>query len=127
MTHSEATPLEENTVPPEEQLTDQPKPPEAIGAVQTPVSDLIVPPEEIITAPSKALSAEENEAEQEKLINVSHWLVVALNRRVNRDWEALLLRAPENTRRCYEDLCTAPMTRKPRRVFPLKGKSYRGV
>lgn len=58
---------------------------------------------------------------------MSHWLVVALNRRVNRDWEALLLRAPENTRRCYEDLCTVPMVRKPRRVFPLKGKSYRGV
>lgn len=127
MTHSEATPPEENTVPPEEQLTNQPKPPEAIGIVQTPVSDLIVPPEEIITAPLKALSAEENEAEQEKPITVSHWLVVALNRRVNRDWEALLLRAPENTRRCYEDLCTAPMVRKPRRVFPLKGKSYRGV
>lgn len=56
MTHFEAT-------LPEEQLTNQPKPPEAIGAVQTPVSDLIVPPEEIITAPLKALSAEENEAE----------------------------------------------------------------
>lgn len=59
MTHFEAT-------LPEEQLTNQPKPPEAIGAVQTPVSDLIVPPEEIITAPLKALSAEENKAEQEK-------------------------------------------------------------
>ncbi|BAY10716.1 hypothetical protein NIES2098_38920 [Calothrix sp. NIES-2098] len=36
-------------------------------------------------------------------------------------------RSPENTKRCYEDLCTAPMTRKPRRVFPLKGKKYKGV
>ncbi len=83
------------------------------------------PPEEQLTAPG-ALSAKENEADA-KLVTVSPWLVVALNRRVNRDWEALLLRAPENTYRCYKDLCTAPMVRKPRRVFPLKGKRYRGV
>jgi hypothetical protein len=50
-----------------------------------------------------------------------------LNRRVNRDWEALLARAPENTRRCYRDLSIAPMVRKPRRVFPLKGKLYKGA
>ncbi len=37
------------------------------------------------------------------------------------------MRAPENARRCYEDLCTAPMTRKPGRVFPLKGKRYKGA
>lgn len=57
----------------------------------------------------------------------STWLVVAKNRRVNRDWEALMLRCPENCRRCYEDLCTAPTTRQPGRVFPLKGKLYRGA
>ncbi|MCW5314353.1 hypothetical protein GTQ43_11200 [Nostoc sp. KVJ3] len=55
------------------------------------------------------------------------WLVVAKNRRVNRDWEALMQRHKENTRRCYEDLCTAPTTRQPGRVFPLKGKPYKGV
>ncbi|MCC5666096.1 hypothetical protein LC653_19760 [Nostoc sp. CHAB 5784] len=57
----------------------------------------------------------------------STWLVVAKNRRVNRDWEALMQRHPENTSRCYEDLCTAPTTRQPRRVFPLKGKPYKGA
>lgn len=53
--------------------------------------------------------------------------MVAKNRRVNRDWEALLSRAPENVRRCYEDLCTAPMVKKPGRVFPLRGKRYSGA
>jgi hypothetical protein len=57
----------------------------------------------------------------------STWLVVAKNRRLNRDWEALMQRHPENTRRCYEDLCTAPTTRQPGRVFPLKGKPYKGA
>ncbi|MBW4664092.1 MAG: hypothetical protein KME01_07830 [Chroococcus sp. CMT-3BRIN-NPC107] len=113
-------------VPPEEQLQNPPTPPETEQA-QPPISDLVIPPEELITAPPRVVSAEEDEAEQEKLVPVSPWLVVALNQRVNRDWEALLLRAPENTRRCYEDLRTAPMMRKPRRVFPLKGKRYRGV
>ncbi len=57
----------------------------------------------------------------------STWLVVAKNRRVNRDWEALIQRHPENTRRCYEDLSTAPTTRQPGRVFPLKGQLYKGA
>ncbi|BAZ27688.1 hypothetical protein NIES4074_01150 [Cylindrospermum sp. NIES-4074] len=55
------------------------------------------------------------------------WLVVAKNRRVNRDWEALMQRYPENCCRCYEDLCNAPITRQPKRVFPLKGKVYKGA
>ena len=99
----------------------------------------VVPPEEKLTAPPAVTStesveistesAEENKAEQESLSPVpSCWLVVAKNRRVNRDWEVLLLRASENARRCYEDLCTTPMVRKPGRVFPLKGILYwRGV
>jgi hypothetical protein len=55
------------------------------------------------------------------------WLVVAKNRRVNREWEDLMERHPENCCRCYKDLCTAPTTRQPGRVFPLKGKPYRGA
>lgn len=55
------------------------------------------------------------------------WLVVAKNRRVNRDWERLIQRYPENSRRCYNDLQTAPTTRQPGSVFPLKGKKYQGV
>jgi hypothetical protein len=45
-----------------------------------------------------------------EIATVPQWLVVAKNRRVNRDWELLLSRAPENASRCYEDLSTTPMT-----------------
>ncbi|WP_414561719.1 MULTISPECIES: hypothetical protein [unclassified Anabaena] len=72
------------------------------------------PPEVKLTVP--VLSESENT-----------WLVVAKNRRVNRDWEDLMQRYPENTLRCYEDLSTVPKTRKPGRVFPLKGKTYKGA
>jgi hypothetical protein len=81
---------------------------------EDPIVENVEPPEVKLTAP--ALSDTE-----------STWLVVAKNRRVNRDWEALMQRHPENTHRCYEDLCTVPTTRQPRCVFPLKGKSYKGV
>ncbi|WP_375495911.1 hypothetical protein [uncultured Nostoc sp.] len=79
-----------------------------------PIVENVEPPEVKLTAP--ALSEIENT-----------WLVVAKNRRVNRDWEALMQRHPENTRRCYEDLSNAPTTRQPGRVFPLKGKLYKGA
>ena len=81
---------------------------------ENPIVENVQPPFVKLTAP--ALSEIE-----------STWLVVAKNRRVNRDWEALMQRHPENTSRCYEDLCTAPTTRQPRRVFPLKGKPYKGA
>lgn len=110
----------ENSVPPEEELTASP-------ILQSADSEDVVPPEKKLTTPPALLSTEENEAEQATQVPVSHWLVVAKNQRVNKAWEALLLRAPENARRCYEDLCTAPMVRKPGRVFPLKGKTYRGA
>ncbi|OUL36223.1 hypothetical protein BV372_08435 [Nostoc sp. T09] len=77
-------------------------------------NDNLEPPEVKLTAP--------NVSEVNKT-----WLVVAKNRRINKAWEALMQRSPENTKRCYEDLCTAPMTRKPKRVFPLKGKKYKGA
>ncbi|MCY7333179.1 MAG: hypothetical protein LH649_11095 [Pseudanabaena sp. CAN_BIN31] len=81
----------------------------------------IEPPEVKLTAPELAEITETSD------IPKTIWLVVAKNRRVNRDWEALIQRNPENARRCYKDLCIAPMTRQPRRVFPLKGKKYQGV
>ncbi|NJL69213.1 MAG: hypothetical protein HC894_25900 [Microcoleus sp. SM1_3_4] len=89
--------------------------------------ELVVPPEELLTPPRTLPSATENEIKPVAQVPESSWLVVAKNRRVNRDWEALMLRVPENTRRCYQDLCTAPMARKPKRVFPLKGKLYKGA
>jgi hypothetical protein len=55
------------------------------------------------------------------------WLVVAKNRRVNRDWEDLVSRYPENALRCYKHLCESPTQRRQGRVFPLKGKRYKGA
>ncbi|WP_413201410.1 hypothetical protein [Nostoc piscinale] len=81
---------------------------------ENPIVENVEPPEVKLTAP--ALSERE-----------STWLVVAKNRRVNRDWEALIQRYPENSLRCYEDLCSTPTSRQPGRVFPLKGKTYKGV
>ena len=91
------------------------------------ISELVIPPEESLTAPRIPVSDQENATDVIAQLPESPWLVVAKNRQVNRDWEALLLRAPENTRRCYQDLCTSPITRKPKRVFPLKGKLYQGA
>ncbi len=81
---------------------------------EDPIIENLEPPEVKLTA--STLSQTE-----------STWLVVAKNRRVNREWEALMQRHPENSCRCYEDLCTAPITRQPGRVFPLKGKPYKGA
>lgn len=117
MTHSSPT-------DPHEKPVEQPEA-QAIPASLSP--GLVVPPEEQLAAPPIPADVPENVTEQVTEVPVSPWLVVAKNRRVNRDWEALLLRAPENARRCYEDLCDAPMVRKPKRVFPLKGKQYKGA
>ncbi len=117
MTHTPPTPDDlESAVSPEE-----------LPAPVPVLSELVIPPEESLTAPPTPPSAKENAAEITAQLPESPWLVVAKNRRVNRDWEALLLRAPENTRRCYRDLCNSPMVRKPKRVFPLKGKIYKGA
>jgi hypothetical protein len=77
--------------------------------------ELVVPPEELLTPPA------------ETQIPEGSWTVVARNRRVNRDWEELVDKAPENAARCYHDLSVAPMRRQPGRVFPLKGKAYKGA
>ena len=79
----------------------------------------IEPPEVKLTVPELSETSEISESEI--------WLVVAKNRRVNRDWEALMQRHPENSSRCYHNLCTAATTRQPGRIFPLKGKKYKGV
>ncbi|MBD2195215.1 MULTISPECIES: hypothetical protein [Calothrix] len=93
----------------------------------------IEPPEVKLTVPqlSDATSAISETLEKLEIPEAPEiektWLVVAKNRRILRDWEALMQRHPENTHRCYRDLCTAPTTRQPGRVFPLKGKKYQGV
>ncbi len=55
------------------------------------------------------------------------WNVVATNHRVNKCWEKLIQQVPENTIRCYEHLRYHPCQRYPGRVYPLKGKDYKGA
>jgi hypothetical protein len=52
---------------------------------------------------------------------------VARNRRVNRDWEGLIERAPQQAARWYAYLCRTPMTRYPGRAFPLRGSVFAGA
>ena len=59
----------------------------------------IEPPEVKLTVPELAEITETSDMPK------TIW--VAKNRRVNRDWEALIQRNPENARRCYKDLCIA--------------------
>jgi hypothetical protein len=75
----------------------------------------LIPPEEELEIPAGTL------------IKGRSWIVVARNSRINKDWEKLIKQSPENARRCYERLCENPMQRSPGRIFPLKGKQYRGA
>nr|WP_063842325.1 tetratricopeptide repeat protein [Hassalia byssoidea] len=79
-----------------------------------------------MTAPKLSKTSEISET-PETTETEKNWLVVAKNRWVNRDWEALMQRHAENSSRCYHDLHTAPTNRQPGRVFSLKGKKYKGV
>jgi len=56
------------------------------------INENIEPPEVKLTTPD---SSERSETSNTPKI-AAIWLVVAKNRRVNRDWEALIQRNPEN-------------------------------
>jgi hypothetical protein len=89
--------------------------------------NLLVPPEKELTEPTPLSNVSKNMNQPDADSSASGWQVVAKNNRVNRDWEALLSRAPNEARRCYEYLCNTPTQRKQGRVFPLKGKMYKGI
>lgn len=73
------------------------------------------PGEEELTAPGT------------KIVDRGDWRLVARTKRVNRDWEALIERAPAAALRWYIYLRKSPTTRYPGRVFPLRGSVYRGA
>ena len=75
-------------------------------------------PEELLAVPPKA---ERTDAE------ASLWSVVAKNERVNRDWQELIRKAGTNAARCYDYLRATPLARQPGRIFPLRGKKYKGA
>ena len=76
----------------------------------------IVPPEELLAEPPS-----------DPIEEFGPWTVVARNERVNRKWEQIINRAPENALRWYRYLRQRPMARYPKRVFPLLGSIYQGA
>lgn len=52
----------------------------------------------------------------------SRWRVVPASASVKREWERLAARDPRAMARCLEHLETTPLTRRPKRVYPLKGR-----
>jgi len=64
---------------------------------------------------------------REEYADNDRWIVFAYNRRVQKSWEKMMNRVPESLERCLEDLCTQPMQRYPKRVFPLKRRPYKGA
>ncbi|HEY9768823.1 MAG TPA: hypothetical protein V6C71_10050 [Coleofasciculaceae cyanobacterium] len=55
------------------------------------------------------------------------WAVVGINSRVVKNWRELVLSCPENAIRCYQHLSQNPMLRIRGRIFPLRGKKYKGA
>jgi hypothetical protein len=73
-----------------------------------------------------AIEAQEfltNPAEDNPVENDAEWVLLARNSRVNRKWELLIDRSPENALRWYRYLRKSPTTRYPGRVFPLKRRA----
>lgn len=48
-------------------------------------------------------------------------------RLVVKNWRQLVLSCPENAIRCYQHLSVTPMQRSPGRIFPLRGKKFKGA
>ncbi len=70
--------------------------------------------------PEQILEIEEN------LLDAT-WAVVGSNSRVVKNWRQLVLSCPENAIRCYQHLSSNPMQRSPGRIFPLRGKKFKGA
>lgn len=59
--------------------------------------------------------------------NAELWQIQFKSSKVQKGWQELLEAAPENMARCQERLSTNPLERIPGRVYPMKGKSYKGA
>ena len=70
--------------------------------------------------PEQILNIKEN-------LFLSTWTVVGSNSRVVKNWRQLVLSCPENAIRCYQHLSQTPMQRSPGRIFPLRGKKFKGA
>ncbi len=68
----------------------------------------------------------------EQILNIKEnpldatWSVVGSNSRVVKNWRSLVSSCPENAIRCYQHLSQTPMQRSSGRIFPLRGKKFKG-
>lgn len=60
-------------------------------------------------------------------LSQNSWEVKAHTRKVNKSWEQIIYRSPKDAARCYKWLCENPMQRLSGRVYPLRGKKYKGA
>lgn len=77
----------------------------------------------LLESPEKILGIEKEQKEEEN----TSWAVIGSNSRVIKDWRELVLSCPENAIRCYQHLSYSPMQRIRGRIFPLRGKKFKGV
>lgn len=73
-----------------------------------------------LEAPEQILDIEEKSYD-------ATWTVVGSNSRVVKNWRQLVLSCPENAIRCYQHLSQTPMQRSRGRIFPLRGKKFKGA
>lgn len=66
-------------------------------------------PSPSVEPPEEELADPDLDQTQRAQGDLGEWVVVAKNRRVNRDWLDLIQRHPENAKRCYEFLKRHPM------------------
>ncbi len=80
-----------------------------------------------LESPEKILDIEENLEEEGGEKENTFWAVVGSNSRVVKNWRELVLSCPENAIHCYKYLSHNPMQRSRGRIFPLKGKKFKGA
>ena len=81
-------------------------------------SDLVLDsPQKILNIQKKIDEIKEN----------NFWLVVGKNSRIIKDWRELVIKYPENTIRYYQHLRLHPLERSSGRIFPLRGKKFKGA
>jgi len=79
-----------------------------------------------LESPQKILNLE-TETEDNEINTSPFWDVVANKTKVLKDWKELVLSCPKNAIRCYDHLRQTPMQRRSGRIFPLRGKKFKGA
>ena len=80
----------------------------------------------LLESPAQILGIKEKQEEvggQENAV----WTVVGSHSRLVKNWRELVKSCPENAIRCYQHLSHNPMQRSRGRIFPLRGKKFKGA